>query len=62
MVAGEEDINTSGDKGGKKQRQQLSISLETKMPPDVVAAVLATKSSSSSAVEAVADDEIRKIE
>lgn len=52
------------DKGGKQQQkqQQLSISLETKMPPDVVAAVLATKSSSSSAVEAVADDEIRKIE
>ena len=61
MVAGEEDTATAGDKGGEKQQQQLSISLETKMPPDVVAAVLATKSSSSSsAVEAEADDEIRK--
>lgn len=63
MTAGEEDT-AAGDnnKGGEQQQQQqqLSISLETKMPPDVVAAVLATKSSSSLA-EGEAH-EIRKIE
>ena len=43
MVAGEEEDTAAGDdKEGEQQQQQLSISLETKMPPDVVAAVLAT--------------------
>jgi len=47
MVAGEEDAATGGDvKEEAEERQQLSISLETKMPPDVVAAVLATKTGS----------------
>ena len=42
MVVGEPE-DTGGDDKEAAERQQLSICLETKMPSDVVAAVLATK-------------------
>ena len=61
--AGEEDTAAAGRGDGKEEpeeRQQLSISLETKMPPDVVAAVMATKSSSSSSDDVA--DEFQKME
>ena len=53
-------MDTGGDDKEAAERQQLSICLETKMPSDVVAAVLATKSS-------VGDDDaaagkVRKVE
>ncbi len=52
--------DTGGDDKEAAQRQQLSICLETKMPSDVVAAVLATKTSGGD--DDAAAGKVRKVE
>ena len=53
-------MDTGGDDKEAAERQQLSICLETKMPSDVVAAVLATKSAGGD--DDAAAGKVRKVE